>query len=135
MKTLFSFAASVVLYLVLIVLFPLAYGTLNNRWYKVLLIDGNSMYPCLGFGDLVVITPPTSDIPFGTVVTMSVDGSLVTHRLMEAYHGGLPETKGDANDIADDFSGSNLKIVGIVRLYFPLLGYPFFYLRSLFGRT
>jgi signal peptidase I len=135
MKTFISYAASVVLIFFLIVLVPLAYGTLNNRWYKILAIDGNSMYPSLGFGDLVVITPPTSNIPAGTIVTMSVDGSLFTHRLLEAYQGGLPETKGDANDIADNFSGNNLRIVGIVRLYFPLFGYPFFYIRSLFGKT
>lgn len=134
MKTFFSYAASVVLIFFIIILIPLAYGTLNNRWYKVLAIDGNSMYPTFGFGDLVVITPPTSFIPAGTVVTMSVDGGLVTHRLLDAYQGGRPETKGDGNAVADNFSGHNLRIVGIVRLYFPLIGYPFFYIRSLFGK-
>jgi signal peptidase I len=135
MKTFLGYAASVVLIFLFIVLVLLAYGTLNNRWYKVLAIDGNSMSPTLLFGDLVVITPPTEIIPAGTVVTMNVNGSLVTHRLLADYHGGRPETKGDANGVADNFSGSNLRVVGIVRFYIPLLGYPFFYIRSLFGKT
>jgi signal peptidase I len=135
MKIFLNYAASVVLIFLFLLLVPLAYGTLNNRWYKVLAIDGNSMYPALGFGDLVVIMPPTETIPPGTIITMSVDGHLVTHRLATAYKGGLPETRGDANTAADDFSRSNLRIVGIVRLYFPFFGYPFLLFRSLFSRT
>ncbi len=135
MKIFLSYAASVVLIFLIIILAPLAYGTLNNRWYKVLAIDGNSMSPALEFGDLIVVTPPTETIPAGTIVTMNVDGSLVTHRLLTQYQGGLPETKGDANQTADNFSGSNLKIVGIVRLYFPNFGYPFLYFRSLLSKN
>ena len=116
MKRILGNAISVVLTIIVIFFVLLAYGTLNNRWYKVLAIDGNSMYPTLWFGDLIVITPPTQNIPAGTIVTMSVDGSLVTHRLLAAYQGGRPETKGDANGIADNFSGHNLRIVGIARL-------------------
>lgn len=134
MKTFFSYASSVVLLVIIIILILLAYGTLNNRWYKVLAIDGNSMSPTIWFGDLIVITPPTSNIPGGTIITMSVDGELVTHRLVATYQGGRPETKGDANEIADNFSGHTLRIVGIVRMYIPLLGYPFYYIRSLFGK-
>ncbi len=66
---------------------------------------------------------------------MSVDGSLVTHRLAAAYQGGLPETKGDANEVADNFSRNNLRIVGIVRLYFPFWDTRFYYFRSLFSKT
>ena len=88
------------------------------------------MSPTLWFGDLIVITPPKASIPAGTIITMSVDGSLVTHRLTTMYQGGLPETKGDANEINDNFSNNNVKIVGIVRLNIPLIGYPFICLQD-----
>jgi signal peptidase len=135
MKKFFSVASSAVLIIIVIFLFLLAYGTLNNRWYKVLAIDGNSMSPTLWFGDLIVITPPTAIIPVGTIITMSVDGGLVTHRLLAEYQGGRPETKGDANESADNFSGSNMRIIGIVRFSIPLLGYPIFYIRSLLNKN
>lgn len=81
------------------------------------------MSPALWFGDSVVLTPPTKHIPAGTIITMRVNDELVTHRLIAEYNGGWPETKGDANNAADDFSESDLKIAGIVRLRLPWIGY------------
>ena len=92
-------------------------GTLGNR-----LLNGRPY------------TPPTESITADTVITMSVDGAFVTHRLVSEYSGGWPETKGDANDVNDNFEGRNLKIVGIVRMRIPWLGYPFMYIRYLLNR-
>ena len=121
---------------VLVIYFLLiAYGTVNNPWYKVIAIDGGSMSPTIDFGDMVVITHATNSIPAGTVVTMSVDGALVTHRLVADYNqGGKPQTKGDANEIADAFPSNSLGIVGIVRYRIPYMAYPFFYLRFLLSK-
>jgi hypothetical protein len=62
---------------------------------------------------------------------MSVDRSIVTHRLITDFQVGRPETKGDANNAPDDFSESNLKVAGIVRLRLPFIGYPIIYARNL----
>jgi hypothetical protein len=86
------------------------------------------MAPALQFGDAVVITHATEKIPAGTIITMVVNGELVTHRLISDYSGGMPETKGDANDTKDNFTGCNVYVVGIVRLRIPWLGYPYMYL-------
>jgi len=107
---------------------------LNGRPYSVVKVEGNSMSPALRFGDLIIVTPPTESITADTVITMSVDGAFVTHRLVSEYSGGWPETKGDANDVNDNFEGRNLKIVGIVRMRIPWLGYPFMYIRYLLNR-
>jgi signal peptidase len=96
------------------------------------MMEGNSMSPALQFGDLVVLTPPPKSIPSGTIVTMEVPGystALVTHRLIAGYSSGIPKTKGDANSLPDNFEGSNVRIVGVVRLRIPWLGYPILYLR------
>lgn len=109
----------------------LAYGSVNNRWYKVVVVEGNSMSPSLWFGDVIVLTPPTQHIPEGNIITMQVDGGIVTHRLIEAYNGGVPKTKGDANTVFDNFDGDDIKIVGIVRFRIPGIGYPKLYINYL----
>lgn len=89
------------------------------------------MSPTLNFGDFIVVTPPTQTIAAGTIIVMNVNGALVTHRLLTDFQGGWPETKGDDNNVADNFSGSNLTIVGVVHYYIPYLAYPFMYARHL----
>ena len=93
------------------------------------------MSPTIYFGDLVVVTPPDVTISAGSVIMMNVDGDLVTHRLIMKYQGGMPITKGDANNTPDIFTGSNLKIVGVIQLRIPLLGYPILYARFLIGKV
>jgi signal peptidase I len=122
MKKFLDQALSAVLVLLVIFLVFLAYGTLNNRWYKVITVQGNSMSPTLWFGDLIVITPPTEKLLAGDILTMSVNGSLVTHRLVGFDAAGQPITKGDDNEIEDKFSYSDLQIVGIYRFRLPGFG-------------
>lgn len=127
--------------LVLLVLFLvfLAYGSLNNRWYKVLAVEGNSMSPTVEFGDIVVLVPPKQYIPNGTIVLIEVTGedgskSLVMHRLIAGYtDGGTLKTKGDANNSPDSFT-TPVKIVGIAALRIPYGGYPILFVRYLFSR-
>ena len=135
MKKILDQVGNGILVMLVIFLVLLAYGSVNNRWYKVVAVEGNSMSPTLWFGDVIVLTPPTQNITKGTIITMMVDGELVTHRLIADYNGGQPETKGDANNVNDDFSSSDLKIVGIERFRIPVLGYPSIYFRYLKSRS
>ena len=57
------------------------------------------------------------------ILTMRVDGRLVTHRLLGISSNGLLITKGDANNTLDNWNQSNLEIGGIVRGRIPYLGY------------
>jgi signal peptidase I len=130
MKKILGQVKTIVLDLLFVAIILLAYGSCN-RWYKLITIDGNSMSPALRFGDAVIITRPTAIISAGSIVTMSVDRSIVTHRLIADFQGGRPETKGDANNAPDNFSGSNPKVAGIVRLRLPFIGYPIIFARNL----
>jgi signal peptidase I len=129
----------IVLVLVVLFLVFLAYGSMNNRWYKVLAVEGNSMSPTVEFGDVVVLVPPRPYIQNGTIVLMEVsekDGSksLVMHRLIADYSdGGILKTKGDANDSPDSFTTS-VKIVGIAALRIPYCGYPVLLVRYLLSK-
>jgi signal peptidase len=121
--------------LLIILLMFLAYGSVNNRWYRVVTVEGNSMSPTLKYGDLMVVTPPPEEVPANSIVVMSIGDSLVTHRLLGYDSAGRPITKGDANDSIDLFTNPDLRIVGICRLRLPGLGYPMLFMASLLDRA
>lgn len=99
-----------------------AYGLVNNAWYHVLAVRGGSMEPAISAGDLIVITRPPERIEVGQVLTLQVDGAIVTHRVVEVRDDGTFVTQGDANDVRDDFSANEVRVVGEYRFSIPLLG-------------
>ena len=117
-----------------VLLVLVAYGTIDNRWYRVLPVHGNSMSPTLAQGDAIVITPPPStvdEIEPGTIVTMEVGGQLVTHRWLGVSSAGVPMTEGDANRFADDWTDVEVRVVGVQRLRLPLVGHLMTWVRGL----
>lgn len=130
-NTTFSLLLAVVLFLLIFI----AYGSINNRWYRVITVEGNSMSPTLWFGDLIVVTPPDNHPPVNTIVLMKVDGKFVTHRIVGYDPQGKPITKGDANQDEDRFSQNTVKIMGIYRFRLPGFGYPLILLSNLKNRV
>lgn len=100
----------------------LAYGLIDNRWYKVLAVDGASMAPTIHAGDAIVITRPPDVLRPGMILTLQVENRLVTHRLVGVEPDGTLVTRGDANDAADDWSGLSVHVVGRYRLQVPFVG-------------
>lgn len=116
-------AGNVLMYGIILLLVFVAYGSIPNRWYKVITIEGNSMSPTLKYGDLIVIARPPRAIEEGTIVTLQVEDAIVTHRYMGYDENGRRMFKGDANLQPDDFSRTNYQIIGVVKLRIPLLGH------------
>lgn len=116
-------AGNVLMYAVLLLLIFVAYGSIPNRWYKVITIEGNSMAPTLRYGDLIVITPPPVGVEVGTIVTLQVDQTIVTHRFIGYDESGRRIFKGDANEQPDDYSDTSYHIVGVYQFRIPLLGH------------
>jgi hypothetical protein len=56
------------------------------------------------------------------VLTLEVDGAVVTHRVVEVRPDGSFVTKGDANTARDDFTANTVRVVGEYRLRIPVLG-------------
>jgi signal peptidase I len=107
----------------LILVALVAYGLMDNRWYKVVAVEGNSMSPTFWAGDAVVMTRPPDVVREGMVLMLEVDGSLVTHRVVEVAPDGTFITQGDANDEPDDYAAADsVAIVGQVRFDVPKLG-------------
>ncbi len=110
--------------LLLIVVVFLAYGSINNRWYRIITVEGNSMAPAIFYGDMIVVTPPDGDIPVNSIVVMNIEGHLVTHRIIGYDSQKRPITKGDASASIDHFTNPNMRIVGVYRFCLPGFGYP-----------
>lgn len=100
----------------------LAYGLIDNRWYKVLAVDGASMAPTIHAGDAILISRPPDVLSPGMILTLQVEDRLVTHRLVQVEPDGTLVTKGDANQAADDWSGLSVHVVGRYRIQVPLVG-------------
>ncbi|HLA81842.1 MAG TPA: signal peptidase I [Thermoleophilia bacterium] len=124
----------VTLFLVVILLGSLfvGYGLINNRWYHILVIEGGSMEPTLHWGDALVITRPPDELKPGMIVTMSVEGKLVTHRVISV---DPLVTKGDANSSPDHWRPEQIKVVGVVAFRLPKLGWALERLRLAAGAS
>jgi hypothetical protein len=57
------------------------------------------------------------------ILTLAVNGSLVTHRLVGFGDYGTLITQGDANAVVDDWTGASITVVGVYRARIPYLGY------------
>jgi signal peptidase I len=100
----------------------IAYGLIDNAWYHVLAVRGGSMAPTITAGDLIVITRPPARVEEGQVLTLQIDGAVVTHRVVEVRPDGTFVTQGDANTSRDDFTANTVRIVGEYRFSIPFVG-------------
>lgn len=121
----FEIQYKVIAFTLLILLVFLAYGVLPNRWYRILLVYSGSMSPTIRPGDLIIITRPPKQLQIGMILTLQVNNELVTHRLIGFTQDGQLITKGDANQVVDDWNGQKIIIRGVHRATLPYLGYIF----------
>lgn len=108
------------------------YGLADNRWYRIIAVEGESMRPTLVSGDAIVLTRPPAVLEPGMIVTLEVDGRVVTHRVV-ATDGSAFITRGDANDVDDDWRGVPVDVVGVQRARIPLLGRVLTFLAGITG--
>jgi signal peptidase I len=99
----------------------IAYGMIGNRWYSVVAVQGGSMEPTIGRGDLIVVVPPPATLEPGMIVTMSAEGRIVTHRVVEVSADGSLVTRGDANNTEDKWTG-RVTVLGLYQFTIPAIG-------------
>jgi len=114
-----------ILFIILCVL--LVYGTtINNRWYKLLVVTSGSMSPIFEAGDLICIIRMDPDrAKVGDIVTFKSEEGILTHRIVEIKADGEIVTKGDANKVNDSWP-NNWKLGKVETKYLfriPKLGY------------
>ena len=97
--------------------------------YQFMSVLSGSMAPTVDVGDLVVARVVTPDqLAAGELVTFREpeSGKLVTHRVQSVvWHGELADvvTRGDANEVGENWSVSASDRVGEVVLRVPRVGY------------
>jgi signal peptidase I len=84
--------------LLVALLAPLVLGVAGVR---VLVVDGGSMAPTYGVGDVLLVTPPSgTDLVAGEPVVVGEGATRYVHRVVEV-DGDRARLQGDANDAVD----------------------------------
>ncbi len=100
----------------------LALGIAGNPWYHVVRIDGGSMAPTIGPGDLIVVSGPPAHIEVGQILVMTVGDEVVTHRVVALHPDGTFVTQGDANRVDDHWDSSDVRVLGLYAATLPWFG-------------
>ena len=94
--------------------------------YKAYIISTESMQPTINKGDAIIIKKINEDnLEIGDIVTFKIDKEIITHRIVRIESNGKENvyiTKGDNNNITDDFVISYKDIEGKKILKIPYLG-------------
>ncbi|MDA4119207.1 MAG: signal peptidase I [Thaumarchaeota archaeon] len=124
---------------------PLFEGT---KSYPIAIVDGNSMYPALHNGDLVLFGAPPAVISNGSIIVFVQGGTgvgsldsflkpIVIHRVIGTgiEPNGMPyyQTKGDNNQALDPFVTDQSNVLGVPSLVVPFAGWPVLFLKTAFG--
>jgi len=112
------------LFAVIALLLAIGYGTIDNRWYKVVSIQGESMAPAMEAGDLAFFIRP-DHVEVGDIAVFQVNGAIVTHRIIDIDSDGNYVTRGDANPSPDRWDPEDVEVVGVYLFHVPLLGHLF----------
>jgi len=120
----------------------------RTNTYPMAVVDGNSMYPTLHYGDLVFFAAPSGPIKNGTIIVFvqqrsgipALDSMLqqvLIHRVIGTgvEPNGVPyyETKGDNNEAPDPFVTDSPNVLGVPAVIIPFAGYPIIFAKSAYG--
>lgn len=141
MKKIFTIIANVLLVILMIIGFLVAFSLLpikNN--FKLLSVMSGSMEPTIKTGELV-IAKPSNTYQVGDIITFNNQGadgkkSTTTHRIVEKKEDNgeqLYRTKGDANNTVDMSWTKSSNVVGKYRFGIRYFGYLMGYLKTLPG--
>lgn len=92
--------------------------------YEIYNVESGSMEPALPVGSVVYVehTSP-ENVEAGDIIAYNVDGTVVTHRVVENYFvEGEYVTKGDANPMEDFDRVRYRDLIGKVKYHIPVAG-------------
>ncbi|RIW31829.1 signal peptidase I [Bacillus salacetis] len=102
--------------------------------YKPLTVLTNSMVPKISAGDMILVKETeSSSLTEGDVITFQLsDKTLITHRIVKVNDGSFT-TKGDNNNVADEWEVKPQDILGQVEYTIPNAGYAAKFVTSKLG--
>ncbi|MFD2629431.1 signal peptidase I [Oceanobacillus kapialis] len=102
--------------------------------YQLMNVLSDSMDPIFHAGDMLVLSDDVNDVKGGDIITFKQsDGTFVTHRVISEQtteQGRLFETKGDANNVADEGLVQEDEIYGSYSFHIPMAGSVVMFLKS-----
>lgn len=99
--------------------------------YSQVVVLSGSMEPEFSAGDFLLVRKQDS-YHVGDVVTFSVNGSMVTHRIVDETEQGF-QTQGDANNTPDEMILKQENIYGTLQMVVPGFGEFILFLKSPLG--
>lgn len=108
--------------------------------YKLMAIASNSMKDVYQRGDAIIYYQFKNneiDVKEGHIIVFNKNGKVITHRIvdMRVKDGKMVyTTKGDNNEIVDNFDVYNEDIIGLVKYKIEYIGYPSVLLSELISR-
>ena len=113
---------TLILLAVILTSIPLAVPNLLG--YETYNVTSGSMEPALPVGSVIYVKYVEPDtVQPGDIIAYYVDGTVITHRVVEnRIIGGEFITKGDANEMEDFTNARYSDLVGVVKYHIPVLG-------------
>lgn len=117
----------------------LLFVTVPQLGNRTLIVRSGSMEPAISVGDLIVVRSSDGPFEIGDVIAYRNPGKrtmVVTHRIVEVLQGEKGReyiTKGDANDVADNYVVSEELVLGDQWLAVPIVGRIFAFARTKLG--
>lgn len=120
----------------LVVILLVTYFVSGYFKYTAVAIASGSMSPTFTKGSVVIVKKITDkdEIKIGDIAAYEYEGRIIVHRvnrIVEIKGETFYYTKGDANENEDNYKIEKNKIMGIVEVAIPLVGYPTVWLNEL----
>lgn len=120
---------SKLLILPVLLIITMVYFTSGYFKYYAVAIASGSMEPKISKGDIVIIKKVENDkkLKVGDILAYEYHGNLIVHRIIkivDEYGDFYIYTKGDANNIADNYPVQPKDVVGTVNFIIPFVGAP-----------
>ena len=119
--------------------FVLAYFISGHFRYYAVAVATGSMMPKIAVGDVVIIDQyrDYKTLEIGEIIAYKYHGVVVVHRLYDKVR--IKDdyyfyTKGDANDVVDNYIIYPDTILGSVKLKLPYIGIPTVWLNKMFEK-
>jgi signal peptidase I, archaeal type len=135
-----------ILFLVIVILILISPFILSTSTLPIAIVAGNSMYPTLQNGDLIIFKgPPTGPIPVGTIIIYVepqignnflgwLTGRIIIHRVVSVQkmndNSYYYITKGDNNLFNDTLPVKQSNVLGIPVLVIPKQGLLFLFIST-----
>jgi signal peptidase I len=97
-------------------------GIVGTPWYRFVSVEGGSMAPAIGRGDLILVAPAPAKVEPGMILVLHVGDQVVTHRVVAVNANGTLVTRGDANSVDDAWGGQPVTVEGQYLATVPMLG-------------